>query len=111
MKSKGKTKALARAGEGPMKLRLYVAGHSPNSTLAAANLAVICQRHLAGGHTLEIVDVLQEPQRALAEGIVVTPTLLKISPSPEIRIIGALSETKAILLALGLNELIGANHE
>lgn len=92
-------------------LRLYVAGQSPNSTLAAANLAAICQRHLTGRHTLEIVDVLQEPQRALTDGVVVTPTLLKISPSPEVRIIGALSETGLVLLALGLKQLLGANHE
>ena len=96
---------------GRVSLRLYVAGQSPNSRLAQSNLAVICQRHLPGLHDLEIVDVLKEPQRALADGIVATPTLVKRSPAPEVRLMGALSDTGPVLLALGLNPSIGTTHD
>ena len=84
------------------KFQLYVAADSQNSTQATANLKAICQKYLPGRHEIEIVDVFREPQRALAEDIRMTPTLLKISPRPARRIIGTLSQTQRVLDTLGL---------
>ena len=82
-------------------LRLYVAGNAPNSARAIANAKTICAEHFAARHELEIVDLLAEPLRALADGIIVTPTLLKLAPLPARRVIGNLSDTNQVLLALG----------
>ncbi len=81
-------------------LRLYVAGNAPNSLRAIENLRAICAAHFASEHELEIVDMLEHPLRALADGILVTPTLLKVSSSPMKRVIGNLSDTEQVLLAL-----------
>ena len=83
-----------------LRLRLYVADHAPNSVRAVANLRAICDEHFASGHELEIVNLLEHPKRALADGIIVTPTLLKLSPLPAQRVIGSLSDTNQLLLAL-----------
>lgn len=84
-----------------LALRLYVAGNAPNSLSAIANLKAICGAHFAAGHELEIVDLLEQPSRALADGILVTPTLLKLRPLPEQRLVGNLSDTARVLLTLG----------
>jgi circadian clock protein KaiB len=81
-------------------LRLYVAGDAPNSLRAIANVRAICAEHFASGHELEIVDLLEHPRRALADGVVVTPTLIKLFPLPSQRVIGNLSDTNQVLLAL-----------
>ena len=81
---------------------LYVAGRAPNSVKAIANLEAICKRHLQDGYKLEIVDVCEHPLRALADGVVVTPSLTKRSPSPTSMVIGNLSDTDSVLAALGL---------
>ena len=82
--------------------RLYLAGGAPNSVRALANLYAICHKHFPDSHRIEIIEVLQEPMRALAEAILVTPTLVKVSPAPEQQIIGNLSEEEEVLRALGL---------
>ena len=82
--------------------RLYLAGGAPNSVRALANLYAICRKHFPESHHIEVIDVLQEPLRALAEAILVTPTLVKVSPTPEQQIIGNLSEEEEVLRALGL---------
>jgi circadian clock protein KaiB len=84
------------------KFQLYVAADSENSTQARTNLQAICRQYLPGRHEIEIVDVFREPQRALAEDIRMTPTLLKVSPRPARRIIGTLSQTQRVLDTLGL---------
>ena len=84
------------------KFRLYVAGESPNSTQALANLTTLCRAHLPDRHEIEIVDVFRQPRRALADGVLMTPTLLKLAPAPLRTIVGTLSQTQAVLLALGL---------
>ena len=94
--------SLAAKRRAVFKLRLYVAGDALNSVRAAANLAALCRTHLPDRHTIEIVDVYREPQRALADGILMTPTLLKLAPSPGRRIVGTLSQTQTVLEALGL---------
>jgi circadian clock protein KaiB len=81
-------------------LRLYVAGNAPNSLRAIANAKAICEEYFASGHEIEIVDLLEHPQRALADGIIVTPTLLKLLPLPVQRVVGNLSDAKQVLLAL-----------
>ena len=89
------------------KFRLYVAGDAQNSAQAVANLTVLCRTHLAGQHEIEIVDVFREPKRALADGILMTPTLVKLEPFPSRRVVGTLSQTSVLLQALGL-EVIAA---
>ena len=83
-------------------LRLYIAGGAPNSLQAIANLEAICQEYLKDGHKLEVVDVLEHPRRAMAEGVLVTPSLAKLSPLPAANVIGNLSDKAKVLLALGL---------
>jgi circadian clock protein KaiB len=83
-------------------LRLYVANKSPNSARALANLEAICQEHLGQGcYKLDVVDILLDPLRAVADQILVTPTLVKLTP-PSLRIVGDLSERERVLDALGL---------
>ena len=81
---------------------LYVADNAPNSILAVANLKAICLEHMKGHFKLEVVDVLEYPQRALADGVLVTPSLAKLSPSPTAKIVGNLSDRSAVLQALGI---------
>lgn len=82
--------------------RLYVAGDALNSAQAISNLLSLCRTHLPGRHEIEIVDVFREPERALAERIFLTPTLIKLTPAPLRRIVGTLSQTLPVMLALGL---------
>ncbi len=85
------------------KFRLYVAGSAPNSAQAVVNLNALCRKYLPERHEIEIVDVLREPQRALDDGVMLTPQLVKLSPAPSINIVGNLSQTQPVLLALGLS--------
>ncbi len=85
------------------KFQLYVAADSLNSAQAIANLGALCRQYLPGRHEIEVVDVFLEPQRALAENVRMTPTLLKVSPRPARRIIGTLSQTQRVLDTLGLS--------
>lgn len=89
----------------PFKFRLYVAGHALNSAQAIANLDALCRKHLPDAHEIEVVDVFSEPQRALADGIFMTPTLVKLAPAPVRRIVGTLSQTQTVLQALGLSAI------
>jgi circadian clock protein KaiB len=82
-------------------LRLYVAGNAPNSLRAVINARRLCDRHFASHHRLEVVDMLEHPARALADRIIVTPTLLRLSPLPVQRVIGNLEDTSLLLLTLG----------
>jgi circadian clock protein KaiB len=83
-------------------MRLYIAGRAPNSVKAIANLEAICREHLKDAYKLEIVDVCEHPRRALDDGVLVTPSLAKLSPSPGANVIGNLSDTSSVLAALGL---------
>lgn len=84
------------------RFRLYVAGDGTNSVQAAANLAALCRTYLADRSETEIVDVFQEPMRALEDGVFMTPTLLKLAPAPARKIVGTLSQVSSVLAALGL---------
>lgn len=68
---------------------------------AIANVKAICAGHFASRHDLEIVDLLLEPLRAMVDGVIVTPTLVKLFPLPLQRIVGNLNDTTKVLLALG----------
>jgi circadian clock protein KaiB len=84
------------------RFRLYVAGDAPNSAQAFANLTALCRAHLTNQHEIEVVDVFREPERALKDGIFLTPTLVKLAPSPVQIIVGTLTQTQTVLQALGL---------
>ena len=86
------------------KFRLYVAGDALNSAQARANLFAICRENLPDRYEIEIVDVFREPKRALADGIFMTPTLIKLTPEPVRRIVGTLSQMPIVLQALGLED-------
>ena len=93
----------AKKPKAKYKFRLYVAGDAQNSAQAVANLTALCKAYLADRHAIEIVNVFQDPKRALADGILMTPTLVKLAPSPApLKIIGTLSQTQPVLDALGL---------
>ena len=85
-----------KAGPKALKLRLYTAGQGANSLHALASLTAICEEHFPAAFELEIVDVLVVGLRALADGIIVTPTLLKLRPLPVQRIIGGLGDTAQV---------------
>ncbi len=70
--------------------------------LAVANLHALCREHLPERHEIEIVDVLREPKRALAEGVLLTPMLVRVSPDPIRKLIGNLSDSKPLLQMLEL---------
>lgn len=95
---------------GGLSLRLYVAGHSPNSVAATANLRTLCAELHASSPLIEIVDVLQEPERALKDGIMVTPMLVRLSPEPTVQILGALSDLGRVRLALGIEPQAKHDH-
>ena len=81
-------------------ITLYMAGHSLNSLRAMTNLKTICQTYFAGRYQLEIIDIFDDPLRAVKDKVLVTPTLLKTAPAPVIRIVGDLRETETVVLAL-----------
>ena len=84
------------------ELRLYVAGTTARSTAALANLKRICEEHLAGKYTIEVIDLLERPQLARGEQIVAIPTLERRLPEPVRKIIGDLSNTERVLIGLDL---------
>jgi circadian clock protein KaiB len=88
------------------KFRLYVAGDTENSAQAFSNLTALCGKYLANRHDIELVDVFRDPDRALADRIFMTPTLVKLSPAPVRRIIGTLGQTQSVLQALELGPAI-----
>jgi circadian clock protein KaiB len=84
------------------RFRLYIAGGAPKSHEAIANLYDLCRIHLPDRHVIEIVDVSREQARAMADRVIMTPTLIKLSPAPVRRIVGTLSDRAPVLQALGL---------
>ena len=84
------------------ELRLYVAGQTPKSLKAFANLKRICEEHLAGRYSIEVIDLLKTPQLAKGDQIVALPTLVRKLPEPVRKIIGDLSNTERVLVGLDL---------
>ncbi len=91
------------AANGEYELQLFVSGASPNSVRAIVNLKNICEAHLAGKYSLEIIDVYQQGIVARDAEIIALPLLIKKFPLPERRFIGDMSETKKLLHGLGLD--------
>lgn len=88
-------------------LRLYVAGQTPNSLIAFDNLRNICDEHLGSQYTIEVIDLLKNPQLAIDHQIVAVPTLIRKLPSPVKKIIGNLSDTEKVLVGLDLRRVSG----
>lgn len=80
--------------------RLYITNQAPSSTRAIANLRTICEQYFRDAYELEIVDTVHNPLRAIQDGIVVTPTLIKVAPEPSWSIVGDLSEDARVLTSM-----------
>jgi circadian clock protein KaiB len=84
------------------KLRLYVAGQTPRSLAAFANLTRLCEDHLKGIYTIEVIDLVETPRLAKDDQILAIPTLVRRLPEPVRKIIGDLSNTERVLVGLDL---------
>jgi circadian clock protein KaiB len=87
-----------------LRLRLFVAGSSPNSVAARRNLNALLAEHPSHVVTIDVVDVLEEPEAGVRAMVLVTPTLIRLGPLPERRIIGNLSNADALRAVLGLGD-------
>jgi circadian clock protein KaiB len=93
-------------GADAWRLRLYVAGQSPRSLIALANLKQLCEEHMAGQYQIEVIDLVENPWLARSDDIVAIPTLVRRFPLPSRKIIGDLSDDDRVLAGLGFT--IGA---
>jgi circadian clock protein KaiB len=82
--------------------RLFVAGGESNSSQAARNLTRMCEEHIKGRYTIDVVDVLKDAAAAQENGVLVTPTLMLIKPFPKVTVLGNLNDTRRVLAALRL---------
>jgi circadian clock protein KaiB len=109
---KTKTKTRVRPGKPTppkpefWKLRLYVAGQTPKSIRAFANLKVLCEKHLKDRYRIEVIDLLENPEMARGDQIVAVPTLVRDLPNPVRKIIGDLSDTERTLIGLALQPVV-----
>jgi len=88
--------------QGGYNLRLYVAGQTPKSVAAIANLNKLCEKHLPGRYTIEVIDLMKDPALAQRDQIIAIPTLIRDLPEPLRRIIGDLSNTEKVLIGLDI---------
>lgn len=102
--TRGDRGATPQDGDGRFYLRLYVAGQTPKSLRAFANLRRICEEHLGNRYEIEVLDLLENPQLAAGDQILAIPTLVRRLPPPITRIIGDLSDTERVLVGLDLRE-------
>ncbi len=86
-------------------LRLYVAGQTPKSMAAFANLKRICEEHLKGRYRIEVIDLMDNPKLAAGDQILALPTLVRKLPPPIKKIIGDLSDSERVLVGLNLKPL------
>lgn len=94
--------ALSQSQEQYYILRLYIAGTTLQSVTALQNIKKICEQHLQGRYELEVIDIYQQKEAAIAENILAVPTLIKQLPMPLQKIIGNLSNTEKVLMGLNL---------
>lgn len=87
------------------QLRLYVAGYTPKAKAAFDNLKRICETHLKGRYTIEVIDLLENPRLAAGDQILAVPTLVRHLPEPIKKIIGDLSNEDRVLVGLDLQPL------
>lgn len=104
MPDRASGKASAKPGSKPemWNLRLYVAGQTPKSIAAFANLKKICEEHLKGQYSIEVIDLLENPKLAKGDQILAIPTLVRKLPEPIRKIIGDLSDTERVLVGLNI---------
>jgi circadian clock protein KaiB len=95
------------AGPEHFDFELFVAGDAPNSAQALSNLRALCESRLPNRYTIRVVDVFLQPARAMLERVFMTPMLLRMAPSPQLRIVGTLSHTGNVVDALGLQAQAG----
>jgi circadian clock protein KaiB len=93
-------------GSPDYNLRLYVAGQTPKSVAAIANLKKLCERHLAGRYNVQVIDLMKDPARAQRDQIVAIPTLIRQLPEPIKRVIGDLSNAERVLLGLDIEPVL-----
>lgn len=101
---KSKLQKRSRQPQKTYQLRLYVAGQTPKSLAAFANLKKICEEHMPGQYEIEVIDLLKKPQLASGDQILAIPTLVRKLPQPIKKIIGDLSNTERVLVGLDLRE-------
>jgi len=100
---------MAKTKNDNYQLRLYVAGQTPKSVKAFANLKKICEKHLKGRYTIEVIDLVKNPKLAGGDQILAIPTLVRKLPPPIKKIIGDLSDKERVLVGLDLvSKNIGA---
>jgi len=90
--------------ENAWKLRLYIAGQTPKSITALANLQRICEQELVDRYQVEVIDLMKNPERARTDQIIAIPTLVRKLPKPMKRIVGDLSSTENVLIGLELRK-------
>jgi circadian clock protein KaiB len=103
-KASGKETPAKNGDAGMVELRLYVAGQTPKSLAALANLKKICNEHLTGRYKLHVIDLVKTPQLAQGDQILAIPTLVRNLPVPIRKIIGDLSDLERVLVGLNLRE-------
>lgn len=101
--SKSKGKASLKTSKEKIVFRLYIAGQTPKSLTAIANLKKICDTYVEGTYKIEIIDLLENPKLAEGDQILAIPTLIRKLPTPIIKIIGDLSNTERVLIGLDIN--------
>jgi len=104
-KAKTPRKSKEALADDRWQLRLYVAGHTPKSIAAFDNLKRICEEHLEGKYSIEVIDLLVNPQLAQGDQILAIPTLVRKLPTPIKKIIGDLSNTERVLVGLDIKPL------
>ena len=107
MDSLGKKTPRRKKSEGAAEiwdLRLYVAGQTPKSAIALANLTRMCEEHLRGRYNIQVIDLLVNPVLAKVDQILAIPTLIKKRPKPVTRLVGDLSNTERVLTSLNLHQ-------
>jgi circadian clock protein KaiB len=102
MSAKAKKGKKAEMGEERWDLRIYVAGETPKMTEAINNLQAICNEHLKGRYTVEVVDLLKHPQLAAGEQILAIPTVVRKLPEPVKRLIGDLTIREKVIVGLDI---------
>lgn len=107
MTDEGKQKPTQKGPTAQWELRLYVAGQTPRSLRALANLKKLCEEHLAGQYVIEVIDLVHNPQLGAGDQILAIPTLVRKLPEPVCKIIGDLSNTERVLVGLDLRERVG----
>jgi circadian clock protein KaiB len=100
---KSRSTALAKSGKTKkLQLRLYVAGQTPRSIAALANLKQVCEERIPGKYEIEVIDLLKKPQLASGDQILAVPTLVRSLPQPIRKIIGDLSNKEKLLIGLDI---------